>query len=294
MKKCLFLGCNGYIGKHLCHYLKIYGYTVISCDIQQESDLDNYWKVDVTNPNELERLDYDVDLIFWFSGLTGTFESFTKADSFIQVNELGLLNLLNILKDKITKPRIIFPSTRLVYKGQECALSEGAEKDPKTIYGINKLACEYYLKTYNQLFDISYTVYRICVPYGNMFSEEYSYGTVGFFISRALRGDNITLYGDGSLRRTFTHIYDLCHQIIYSCNKQETLNKIVNIGGENLSLYEVALIIAQQYGVDIEFTEWPIQAKLLESGSTFFDDTFIQQILGGYTYKQLTEQNWNE
>lgn len=294
MKKCLFLGCNGYIGKHLCHYLKNHGYTVISCDIQQESDLEDYRKVDVTNPNELKKLDYNVDLIFWFSGLTGTFESFTKADSFVRVNELGLLNLLNILKDKVAKPRIIFPSTRLVYKGQESALQEEAEKDPKTIYGINKLACEYYLKTYSQLFDISYTVYRICVPYGNMFSGGYSYGTVGFFVSKALKGDNITLYGDGRLRRTFTHIYDLCHQIIYSCDKQETLNKIVNIGGENFSLYEVALIVAQQYGVDIEFTEWPLQAKLLESGSTFFDDTFIQQTLGGYTYKQMAEQNWEE
>lgn len=294
MKKCLFFGCNGYIGKHLCHYLKNHGYTVISCDIQQESDLDDYRKVDVTNPNELEKLDYNVDLIFWFSGLTGTFESFTKADSFVRVNELGLLNLLNLLKDKVTKPRIIFPSTRLVYKGQECALQEEAEKDPKTIYGINKLACEYYLKTYSQLFGISYTVYRVCVPYGNMFSGGYSYGTVGFFVSKALGGDNITLYGDGSLRRTFTHIYDLCHQIIYSCDKQETLNKIVNIGGENFSLYEVALIVARQYGVDIEFTEWPLQAKLLESGSTFFDDTFIQQTLGGYTYKQMAEQNWEE
>lgn len=292
MKKCLLFGSNGYIGKHLCYYLKSYGYSVANYDIQQTSDLFNYQKIDITDASALEELDYEVDFIFWFSGLTGTLESFERAGSFIQVNELGLMNLLHILKDRTVKPRIIFPSTRLVYKGQEHVLNEEAEKDPRTVYAINKLSCEYYLESFSRLFAIPYTIYRICVPYGNMLSDNYSYGTVGFFIDKALKGEHIILYGDGSLRRTFTHIYDLCHQIIYSCDKEEALNRVLNIGGENLSLYEVALIIARHYGVSVEFSEWPLQAKILESGSTFFDDSTIQKILEGYTYKRIAEQIW--
>ena len=48
-------------------------------------------------------------------------------------------------------------------------------------------------------FHSHFTIFRICVPYGNLIDELYSYGTIGFFINRAMKGQNITIYGDGSL-----------------------------------------------------------------------------------------------
>ena len=91
---------------------------------------------------------------------------------------------------------------------------EDDEKETKTIYAVNKIACENLLYAYRQNFDIPYTIFRICVPFGNMFSDDYSFGTIGFFIRQASNDRRITLYGDGSIKRTFTSMHDLCKQIV--------------------------------------------------------------------------------
>lgn len=59
-------------------------------------------------------------------------------------------------------------------------MKEDDEKETKTIYAVNKIACENLLYAYRQNFDIPYTIFRICVPFGNMFSDDYSFGTIGF------------------------------------------------------------------------------------------------------------------
>lgn len=288
----IIFGCNGYIGKHLSFYLAEEGWNITNYDIQEVSVLENYSKIDITNTSILANLDFNVDYIFWLSGITGTIDSFYKVDLFIDINERGLVNLLTILKDNTHKPHIIYPSTRLVYKGADFPLKEDSAKETKTVYAVNKLACEAYLDAFNTIYDIPYTIYRICVPYGNIFSEQYSYGTIGFFVKKALSGDNIVLYGDGSLKRTFTYITDLCWQIIKTCTLDKARNKIFNIGGETLSLKEAAGVIALRFGVEIECVDWPELALKLESGHTYFDDTAIQQLLLGYKYTLLSEQRW--
>lgn len=81
----------------------------------------------------------------------------------MDVNEKGLLHLLNHIRLSPYRPKIIFPSTRLVYQGADKALTEEAKKETKTIYAVNKLACEGYLYAYRQSFDIPYTIFRICI-----------------------------------------------------------------------------------------------------------------------------------
>lgn len=290
--KALIFGCNGYIGRHISCFLSQEDWDVRHCDIEQTSVWDNYTKTDITDKASLANIDFDVDVIFWFSGLTGTLDSFSNADSFIDVNERGLVHLLTILKERKQTPRIIYPSTRLVYKGSDFPLTEDAVKETRTVYAVNKLAGEAYLEAFNRAYDIPFTIYRICVPYGNLFSTHYSYGTIGFFLKKALQGDNITLYGDGSAKRTFTHITDLCRQIIDTCTQEESQNKIFNIGGEVLSLKEAATVIANYFKVSIEYSDWPEAALRLESGHTYFDDMAIRELLGDYKYMLLSEQNW--
>lgn len=288
--KCLIFGANGYIGKHLSYIIEKEGHSICKFDVS--ANLNEIIKVDVTDISALENISYDVDYIFWLVGLVGTIDSYNNAGHFIDVNEKSLVHLLNILRVRGNRPRIIFPSTRLVYKGVDEVLTENAEKAPKTIYAINKLSCEYLLESYYNLYNIPYTIYRICVPYGDIFSNGYSYGTIGFFVDKAQKGENIILYGDGELKRTFTHIYDVCYQILLTCLKKETEAMILNIGGENFSLKQVAQIIASSYKVDIDYIEWPEQALKLESGHTYFDDTAILSLLGKYEYMRVIEQKW--
>lgn len=291
MKKIDVIGANGYIGKHIVSYLqRHYDVNVDSYDIVTECDLPNYHKLDLTDKESIKVLDLDVDYIFMFAGLTGTYNGFNEYEKFISINELGLLNLLDAIKSSEYRPKVIFPSTRLVYKGVDKPLKEDDQKESKTIYAANKLACEGYLQAYHDSFDIPYTIFRICLPYGNLLSTDYSFGTVGFFIRQAKAGKDITLYGGGNIKRTFTHMEDLCYQIIEGSFQHDSNGQTYNVGGETLSLHDAAEIIAAKYGTRVVDIPWPERDLRIESNHTYFDDTKIRSLLRNMNpYKKLSD-----
>jgi len=289
-KKCAILGANGYIGRHLAFYLRTHYDIDAACyDITPVSDLLNYKQLDATKKESFSDMSLDVDCIFDFAGLTGTYAGFDRYDDYVNINERGLLNLLDAIRKSERRPKVIFPSTRLVYKGYDKPLKEEGEKESKTIYAANKLACEGYLQAYHDSFDIPYTVFRICIPYGNMISTDYSFGTVGFFIKQAKAGNDIPLYGGGTIKRTFTHMEDLCFQVVEGAMKKESDGQIYNVGGETLSLRQAAEIVAAKFGTNVVGVPWPERDLRIESDHTYFDDTKIQALLGGMTYKRLED-----
>jgi len=288
MKSCAVIGSGGYLGKHLSFFLKKKGCNVTSYDIV-ESDAQGYVCVDMANKQSVRLINLDVDYVFMFAGLTGTYAGFDAYEKFVTVNEIALLNLLDAIRQSSYRPKVIFPSTRLVYKGHDSALKEEDEKECKTIYAANKIACEGYLQAYRDSFDIPYTVFRICIPYGNMLSTDYSFGTVGFFIKQAKSGKDITLYGGGTIKRTFTHMQDLCYQIVEGAMKKESDGQIYNVGGETLSLRQAAEIVAKKFGTKVVDVPWPERDLRIESDHTYFDDTKIRALLGDMTYKRLED-----
>lgn len=286
--KISIIGANGYIGKHLAFYLNRMGMTPMCYDIQEEGR-ENYKKVDLTDKESVKEIDLNVDYIFMFAGLTGTYAGFDKYETYNVINEIGLLNLLDAIRNSEYRPKVIFPSTRLVYKGVDKALKETDEKETKTIYAVNKIACEGLLQAYKASFDIPYAVFRICIPYGNLLSTDYSFGTVGFFIKQASAGKDITLYGGGNIKRTFTHMEDLCYQVVEGAFNPNSNGEIYNIGGETYSLREAAEIIAAKFGTNVVDVPWPERDLRIESDHTYFDDTKIRSLLNFGEYKNLKE-----
>ena len=281
-QSCTILCANGYIGRHLAYYLNEKGFRVFAYDIQinRYSNLSEeiqYEQFDICH--NFDHVNLNVDYLFVLSGMTGTKSGFEQYKTFIEVNEIGLLNILSKVKDLEKKPKIIFPSTRLVYKGMDFPLSENAEKEAKTIYAANKMACEHYLQMYARCFGIKYTTYRICVPYGNQFDGEFSYGTIGAFLNRAKSGGTITLYGDGEIKRTLTHVMSVCQQITSSMVLTASDNKVFNIAGETFSLKELAEKIAAIYDTPVTFIPWNEMDWNVESGSTFFDGSTIRDLI---------------
>ena len=280
MTRIALFGGNGYLGTQLAAYFSAQG---TACDVFDIPTFDvtrsEYWE-------SFRAVDYTA--ILFFAGMTGTESSFADAERFLDVNEHGLLNLLVHLAPLGPQaPKIIFPSTRLVYRGADCPLTEDAPKEAKTVYAANKLSCEYLLQAYHERYRMPYAVVRICVPYGNIVSANYSYGTIGFFLKQAAAGGPITLYGDGSLRRTFTHVADICSAVVGLV--QSGTNGIFNIGGEDLSLLDAAQIVAAKKRVEVSFVPWPSAALVLESGSTVFDSTRLEQAVGWRAMHRLEE-----
>ena len=288
MKKIAIIGSKGFIGKHLVCYLQRKGHQVASYDIV-ESEEDGYARIDMTDVNAVATMDLDVDYVFMFAGLTGTYLGFDAYEKYVAINEIALLNLLDAIRRSPYRPKVVFPSTRLVYKGRDIPLNEENEKESQTVYAANKIACEGYLQSYHDSFDIPYTVFRICIPFGKMLNNDYSFGTIGSFINQAKAGKDITLYGGGSIKRTFTHMEDLCYQVIEGAFADGSNGEIYNVGGETLSLKEAAEIVAEKYGVKVIAVPWPERDLRIESNHTYFDDSKIQSLLQLKPYKKLKD-----
>ena len=282
MGKALIIGANGYLGRNIVKYLESKCESIVCCDIQETSIIPNteYYQVDITQYSSLNKIDFSVDYVYLFAGLTGTLNGFDDYSRYIDINEKGLLNVLTKIKNSNSVARVVFPSTRLVYKGKKNVLiNENDEKEPKTIYAINKLNCEMLLEVYRNTFNVNYTVFRICVPYGSIIQGDFSYGTIGMFLEKAMNGENLILFGDGSLRRTFTHVLDICESIYLTVKQEKSNGEIYNIGGENLTLFDVAKYIAEKFEVNVLFEKWPENLLKIETGDTIFDSRSLDSLI---------------
>jgi len=266
MRRLAIFGSKGYLGRQLLCYFTHQGVACDGFDVPECDIIDSvFWAT--FDPSKY-------DAILFFSGLTGTERSFGDAINFTAVNEMGLLHLLSKVSSLRGKaPRIIFPSTRLVYRGGDGLLGEDAPKEPKTVYAVNKLACEGYLSAYHNRYEIPYTIVRIGIPYGNLVDGNISYGTIGFFQKQLQENQIITLYGKGEVRRTFTHVEDLCTAIDDVAKKSVT--GVFNMPGEDLSLFEVAQKMAEKHNGRVSFRSWPEDARMLESGDKVSDSSRI-------------------
>lgn len=281
MRKVVIIGANSYIARNIYYVLKR-EWTDILIKLYDRADAQvdgaSYYKrIDILSAESVKNIDFDCDVIYMFAGKTGSANGFDEFNTFIDINEKALLNVLNEYRHQKSRAKIIFPSTRLVYKGKKGPQKEDAEKEFKTIYAINKFACEQYLEQYNRVYDVRYCIFRICIPYGTLIPNASSYGTAEFMISKASKGDSISLYGDGSVRRTLTYMGDLCKVLIKGAFSDNCLNDVFNIGGEDYSLKEMAILIAKKHRVGIDYVSWPDVALKIESGNTVFDDSKLQK-----------------
>lgn len=282
-KSCIVLGSTGYIGSHIIKVLGSNGY-----QIQSDASLKGC-KYDLSDSSLANLFDWDVSTVFFLAGRSGTKASFSDPSSYIRDNVNVLTNVLSAIRSSGAKPRIVYPSTRLVYKGSNSILPESSKKECRTLYSALKTCCESILEAYHFAFDIPYTVIRIGVPYGNMHGKPYSYGTIGIMAKQALGDGRITLFGNGALIRTFTHINDLCYAIILAAESANASCKVLNLSGENKTLHEVASLIATKLGATVSQINWPDEDLRIESGSTAFDDKEIIKAIGPFQRYNLSD-----
>ena len=289
MKKVIVIGANSYIARNVIYVLrrdydceiKMYDYAE-----KQKDNEYNYWQINILDEDSVSRIDFDADAIFMFVGKSGTVAGFDEFNTFVDINEKALLTVLNEMRRQQSKAKIVFPSTRLVYKGSKTPLKEDSEKEFKTIYAINKFACETILRQYHDIFGINYCVFRICIPYGTLIKDASAYGSTEFMLDRGRKGENILLYGDGLQKRTLTYMGDLCKFLIEGAISEKCQNDVFNIGGETLSLLEMARLVASIYKVRVVHTEWPEISKKIETGDTVFDSSKFDRLnLANYTMK---------
>ena len=291
MKQVAVIGGNGYLGAHLCLHLIEHGAECDVYDIHEKPILANCWyeQLDVSCPGYAQGMDLaKYDVIYFLSGLTGPERSFIEAEKFLSVNESGLLAICRKLSELgKDAPKIVFPSSRLVYKGG-MRVNETDELAARSVYAANKIAGENLLSAYHYRYGLPYAVLRICVPYGNLTGGAYSYGTVGFFLKYLRENRPITLYGDGSSRKTYTFIGDLC-EIAEKVGERDVASGVYNVGGYDYSLKEIASILIDTFGGSMEFVPWPEAVLRMEMGDISLDSSKLDSAIRFRGYKRFED-----
>ena len=149
----------------------------------------------------------------------------------------------------------IYFSSSMVYGDFEGGwVDEDRRCEPKGIYGALKFGGEKLVIAYNQVFDLPYTIIRPSALYG----ERCVSGRVGqIFIEKALRGDKITVHGDGSDRLDFTYIDDLVQGVIRVIGSEGSKGQVFNLTyGDGRSIADLIGIIKDHFPeIEVEYQE---------------------------------------
>ncbi len=164
---------------------------------------------------------------------------------------------------------LIFFSSSMVYGNfNNVAVKEDAYCNPIGIYGALKYGAEKLVIAYNQVFDLPYTIIRPSALYG----ERCVSRRVGqAFIENALKGENLTINGDGSDALDFTYIEDLVKGVILSIVNEKSINQIFNLTyGQAQKINEMADIVKSHFsGINIIYN--PRDNLMPERGTLSID-----------------------
>ncbi len=272
--KALVTGGTGFLGSHLCDTLLEKGYEVICVDnlitgnmqniehIKENkivSDRFSYINHNVTKPLYLEG---KIDFIFHLASPASPIDYLELPIQTLKVGALGTHNMLGLAKEKCA--RFLLASTSEVY-GDPLVNPQNEEYwgnvnpiGPRGVYDEAKRFAESITMAYHRYHKLDTRIVRIFNTYGPRMRLNDG-RVVPNFIGQALKGEDLTVYGDGSQTRSFCYVIDEIEGIYRLMMSDYILP--VNIGNpEEHTILEFAKIILKMTESDskIVFKELPI------------------------------------
>lgn len=241
----LLLGGTGFIGKNIIDYiLKNEEYSnhkivVLSRNFQRNIDESiEYVTGDYADKSVLIRLfsKWNFTKVFHCATSTTPLTSGNNILSDISGNLIATIGLLDVMRDFSCKYILYLSSGGAVYGEKNLEkISENDICEPLSSYGVVKLTIENYLRLYQKQYGINYLILRISNPFGRFHTSE-KQGVVNIAIRRALRGETLEVWGDGTQSKDYLFVDDLV-KIIFLLLKHEVVNKTLNVGsGESYQL----------------------------------------------------------
>jgi len=147
-----------------------------------------------------------------------------------QNNLIGSVNLINAAVNHGVKC-FVFTSSIAVYGAGQTPMREDMIPVPEDSYGISKLAVEQELRVSREMFGLDFVIFRPHNVYGERqnIADRYR-NVVGIFMNQLLKGDAMTIFGDGSQQRAFTYISDVAPVIANSVGFPAARNQVFNLG----------------------------------------------------------------
>lgn len=254
----LVTGGAGFMGSHVADHLLKMGHEVVVIDDLSGGFVDNvpegaiFVQRSILDHEFINRLfeKYPFRYVYHLAayaaeGLSHFIKRFNYAN-----NLIGSVNLINACVNYDIEC-LVFTSSIAVYGAGQTPMTEDMIPLPEDSYGIAKLAVERELKVSHKMFGLEYIIFR---PH-NVYGERQNIGdryrnVVGIFMNHLLKGETMTIFGDGTQQRAFTYIKDVAPLIADSVNHPAARNETFNVGADQpYTVNELARVVAGEMGM---------------------------------------------
>ena len=261
----IITGVCGCIGSHLLDELLARGEKVVGIDDLSYGKLKNihghlknknfkFYKLNILSASSLNKMIKRADIILHTASVKKVSEGQPAGPTLI-VNTLGTVHVLELAK-KLRSKVVIFStsdvygtSTKLPFKEDgDCVI--GASSAKRWAYAVSKLFSEQIALSYYKDQGVPVVVMRYFGVFSERSSTGWSGGPIPSFVEAILKGEPVTIHGDGSQTRSMGHVYDTVRATLLAMDNSKAVGEIINIGNdEETSILETAKIIHQLSGV---------------------------------------------
>ena len=257
MPTSLVTGGAGFMGSHVAEHLLRMGHDVVVLDDLSGGFRENvpagatFVEGSITDHEFINRLfdRHSFDYVYHLAAYAAEgLSHFIKRFNYNN-NLIGSVNLINASVNHGVKC-FVFTSSIAVYGAGQSPMSESMIPVPEDSYGIAKLSVEQDLRVSHEMFGLDYIVFR---PH-NVYGERQNVGdryrnVVGIFMNQILRGEPLTVFGDGTQERAFTHVDDVAPTIARSVTVPEARNQVFNVGADvPHTVNELAEVVSEAMG----------------------------------------------
>ena len=269
MKKILVTGGAGFLGSHLCDRLVEQGHQVIALDSLFTGSMHNieglknnpafsFIKQDVVDPIEIDGLDEIYNLACPASPVHYQYDPIHT----MKTSVLGALNVLELARK--TNAKVFQASTSEVY-GDPTVHPQPEEYwgnvntiGIRSCYDEGKRAAETLFFDYHRAHRLKIKIVRIFNTYGPRMAADDG-RVVSNFIVQALRGEDLTVYGDGSQTRSFCYADDLVDGFIRFMNSDDEISGPINLGNPGeFTMIELAQKVLKLTGSTSKLIHMPL------------------------------------
>jgi UDP-glucose 4-epimerase len=253
--KCLVTGGSGFIGSHIVDRLVSRGQHVVVIDNESadchdhfyHNDKAEYYKYDICDFDKIKNLFDGVDFVYHCAAEARIQPSIENPFLTTNTNVNGTLSVLEASKRADVR-RVIYSSTSSSYGHGHVPNHESLPEDCLTPYSVSKVTGEKLCRVYGDLYNLETVVLRYFNVYGDRSPLRGHYAPViGKFLMQKKNNMPLTIIGDGSQTRDFTHISDIVDANILAsvCVLPIAKQCVFNIGtGKPISIKELADIIS--------------------------------------------------
>ena len=248
--KVLVTGGAGFIGSHLTKALVRAGYEVAVIDDLSTGKLENISDIldeikfserSILDDNELRRMMVGVQVVFHEAALGSVARSIENPLATHEVNATGTLKVLEAARQEKVR-RVIFAASSSAYGDQRTLPKvETMVARPLSPYAASKLAGEAYCRSFSKVYGLE----TVCLRYFNVFgpsqdpASQYA-AVIPKFITAALEGVPLTVFGDGEQSRDFTYVDNVVSANLLAMGASVENGEVYNIAcGESVTLNQL-------------------------------------------------------